>query len=70
MNGSPIQGQIKRNSANHHANYQLSEKFLEDQEYERRLKKRKARLVLSTEEAFAQIKRLNDGQSKSKWNQG
>ncbi|TRY78520.1 hypothetical protein TCAL_07165 [Tigriopus californicus] len=65
MNGSPIQGQIKRNSANHHSPYQLSEKFLEDQEYERRLKKRKARLVLSTEEAFAQIKRLNDGQSKT-----
>eukprot|EP00095_Tigriopus_kingsejongensis_P001103 maker-scaffold497_size155254-snap-gene-0.11 protein:Tk01103 transcript:maker-scaffold497_size155254-snap-gene-0.11-mRNA-1 annotation:"vang-like protein 1" len=64
INSSPSQAQIKRNSVNH-SNYHLSEKFFEDQEYERRLKKRKARLILATEEAFAQIKRLNDGQSKT-----
>ena len=42
-----------------------NERFYEELDYERRLKKRKARLVTSTEEAFAQLKRLNDQRSKS-----
>lgn len=41
-----------------------NERFYEEYEYERRLKKRRARLITATEEAFAHIKRLNPDQTK------
>ena len=35
-----------------------NERFYEEYEYERRLKKRRAKLITATEEAFAHIKRM------------
>ena len=43
-----------------------NDRFYEEFEYERRLKKRKSRLIAATEEAFAHIKRLHDEKSKSR----
>lgn len=37
-----------------------NERFYEEQEYERRVRKRRARLVSATEEAFTHIRRLNN----------
>ena len=54
----------KRDSNNTSSNGQ--EKIYEEMEYERRLKKRKMRLMTATDDAFAHIKRLNDQKSKSK----
>lgn len=39
-----------------------NERFYEEHEYERRVKKRKARLVTAAEEAFTHIKRLHNDQ--------
>lgn len=39
-----------------------NERFYEEHEYERRVRKRRGRLIISTEEAFAHIKRLQDEQ--------
>ncbi|KAK6636898.1 hypothetical protein RUM43_010562 [Polyplax serrata] len=39
-----------------------NERFYEEQEYERRVKKRRARLVTAAEEAFTHIKRLHNDQ--------
>ncbi|KAL3884649.1 hypothetical protein ACJMK2_024774 [Sinanodonta woodiana] len=39
-----------------------NERFHEEQDYERRVKKRRARLVTATEEAFTHIKRMQDEQ--------
>jgi hypothetical protein len=39
---------------------------LDDYDYDRRLRKRKARLVAATEDAFDHVRRLNDQKSKSK----
>lgn len=41
-----------------------NERFYEEHEYERRVKKRKARLVTAAEEAFTHIKRLHNDQGK------
>jgi len=41
-----------------------NERFYEEYEYERRLKKRRAKLVTATEEAFAHIKRVPGGDIK------
>ena len=41
-----------------------NERFYEEYEYERRLKKRRARLIATTEEAFAHINRLNIDRTK------
>ena len=41
-----------------------NERFYEESEYERRLKKRRAKLVSATEEAFAHIKRMSSDQMK------
>lgn len=41
-----------------------NELFYEEYEYERRLKKRRARLITATEEAFSHIKRVNTDTSK------
>ena len=43
-----------------------NDRFYEESEYERRLRKRRARLITATEDAFAHIKKLNDQRSKSK----
>lgn len=40
-----------------------NERFYEEHEYERRVRKRRARLIAATEEAFTHIKRLQDEQS-------
>jgi len=39
-------------------NYNANDRFYEEYEYERRLRKRRARLLTSTEEAFTHIKRI------------
>lgn len=45
-----------------------SQTYFEEYEHDRRLRKRRARLVLAAEDAFAHVKRLNDGRSKSESN--
>lgn len=39
-----------------------NERFYEEQEYERRVRKRRARLIMTAEEAFTHIKRMQDEQ--------
>ena len=39
-----------------------NERFYEEHEFERRVRKRKARLITAAEEAFTHIKRLQDEQ--------
>ena len=41
-----------------------NDRFYEEQEYDRRVRKRRARLLVATEEAFTHIKRLHDEQGK------
>lgn len=41
-----------------------NDRFYDEQEYERRVRKRRARLLVATEEAFTHIKRLHDEQGK------
>ena len=41
-----------------------NDRFYEEQEYERRVRKRKARLLVAAEKAFTHIKRLQDEQGK------
>ena len=45
-----------------------NERFYEEYEYERRLKKRRAKLITATEEAFAHIKRQPTEHMKGKKN--
>ena len=47
-----------------HAEFVLRFRFYEQEEYERRVRKRKARLVAAAEEAFTHIKRLQDEAGK------
>ncbi|CAL8111848.1 unnamed protein product [Orchesella dallaii] len=49
-------GRMSRRGSSH------NERFYEEHEYERRVRKRRARLVAATEEAFTHIKRLQDEQ--------
>ncbi|XP_045130015.1 vang-like protein 1 [Portunus trituberculatus] len=42
-----------------------NERFYEEHEYERRVRKRKARLITAAEEAFTHIKRMHDDQGQS-----
>ncbi|XP_033641362.1 vang-like protein 2-B [Asterias rubens] len=49
----------------HRRDQSRNERFYEKQEYERRVKKRRARLELAAEEAFNHIKRLHEDQSMS-----
>lgn len=39
-----------------------NERFYEEHEYERRVRKRRARLITAAEEAFTHIKRMHDDQ--------
>lgn len=55
-------GRMSRRGSSH------NERFYEEHEYERRVRKRRARLVAATEEAFTHIKRLQDEQGKGKDN--
>lgn len=41
-----------------------NERFYEEHEYERRVRKRKARLITAAEEAFTHIKRMHDDQGR------
>ena len=54
---SPIYGVSKKELSH-------NERFYEEYEYERRLKKRRAKLITATEEAFAHIKRMSADQMK------
>jgi len=49
-------GRLSRRGTSH------NERFYEEHEYERRVRKRRARLVAAAEEAFTHIKRLQDEQ--------
>ncbi|XP_038066207.1 vang-like protein 2-B [Patiria miniata] len=49
----------------HRRDQSRNERFYEKQEYERRVKKRRARLEVAAEEAFTHIKRLHEDQSMS-----
>ncbi len=76
-----LRGQIKRNSntssvntsntaaaaasAAAASNYYSSERLYEEVDQDRRLRRRRARLVAAAEDAFAHVKRLHDGRSKS-----
>ena len=51
-------------------NYSAHDRFYEEYEYERRLRKRRARLLTSTEEAFAHIKRAQFDSPESQANGG
>ena len=52
-------------------NFSANDRFYEEYEYERRLRKRRARLLTSTEEAFTHIRRVNyDNNSINKNNNG
>ncbi|XP_065214540.1 vang-like protein 2-B isoform X1 [Planococcus citri] len=48
-----LNGHSRRRDSSH------NERFYEEHDYERRVKKRKARLVTATEEAFTHVKRIN-----------
>ena len=54
---SPIYG-VSRKELSH------NERFYEEYEYERRVRKRRAKLISATEEAFAHIKRMSADQIK------
>ena len=54
---SPIYGVSKKELSH-------NERCYEEYEYERRLKKRRAKLITATEEAFAHIKRMSTDQMK------
>merc|ERR1711953_94773 len=54
---SPIYGVSKRELSH-------NERFYEEYEYERRVRKRRAKLITATEEAFAHIKRMSSDQMK------
>ncbi|XP_054760137.2 vang-like protein 2-B [Lytechinus pictus] len=47
-------------TAAHRRDQSRNERFYEEQEYERRVKKRKARLLVAAEEAFTHIKRVHE----------
>lgn len=48
-----LNGHSKRRDSSH------NERFYEEHDYERRVKKRRARLITATEEAFMHVKRIN-----------
>ena len=54
----PVSGLRKRDSG--HSN----DRFYEEFDYDRRLKKRRARLITATEEAFEHVRRLNEERMK------
>ena len=56
---SPIYGVSKRELSH-------NERFYEEYEYERRVRKRRAKLITATEEAFAHIKRMSSDQMKGR----
>lgn len=55
-----LNGHSRRRDSSH------NERFYEEHDYERRVKKRKARLVTATEEAFTHVKRINHDPGKKK----
>ncbi|RWS30422.1 vang-like protein 2, partial [Leptotrombidium deliense] len=48
--------------SHHHHHHFHNDRFHEEQEFERRVKKRRARLITAVEEAFVHIKRVDDEQ--------
>lgn len=48
-----LNGHSRRRDSSH------NERFYEEHDYERRVKKRRARLITATEEAFMHVKRIN-----------
>ncbi|CAG2115107.1 unnamed protein product [Medioppia subpectinata] len=47
-------------TSSHHHSHHHNERFYEEHEYDRRVRKRRARLVTATEDAFTHIKRIQD----------
>ena len=57
--GQPaVGGQSATGDSSNYSSVVASNRFYEEYEYERRLKKRRVRLVAATEDAFSQIKML------------
>lgn len=61
---SPSGGFNRKGSSHHHT----SDRLYEEYEYERRLKKRKLRLLAATEEAFVHLRKLTEEKLASKGN--
>lgn len=59
QNRAVFPGTARRRETGH------NDRFYDEQEYERRVRKRRARLLVVTEEAFTHIKRMHDEQGKS-----
>lgn len=53
-----LNGHNRRRDSSH------NERFYEEHDYERRVKKRRARLVTATEDAFTHVKRINHDPGK------
>ncbi|RWS11282.1 vang-like protein 2 [Dinothrombium tinctorium] len=51
-----------KGSSHHHHHHHHNDRFHEEHEYERRVKKRKARLMTAVEDAFTHIKRVDEEQ--------
>ena len=64
-NNNESRNKRDKESRHHHHHQYHNERFYEEHEYERRVKKRRARLVTATEEAFTHIKRIQDEHGKS-----
>ncbi|CAG2161140.1 unnamed protein product [Oppiella nova] len=47
-------------SSHHHSHHHHNERFYEEHEYDRRVRKRRARLITATEDAFTHIRRMQD----------
>lgn len=52
-----------RGSGRHRRDSSHNERFYEQTEYDRRVRKRRARLEVATEEAFTHIRRLQPGEN-------
>ena len=50
----------------HHGNHATSDRLYEEYEYERRLKKRKLRLLAATEDAFLHLRKITEERLSSK----
>ena len=60
-------GQSATGESSTYASVLATNRFYEEYEYERRLKRRRARLVAAADDAFSQIKQLTEEREKSKY---
>jgi len=56
---SPTVSGLRKRDSSHN-----NDRFYEEFDYDRRLKKRRARLITATEEAFEHVRRLNEERMK------